>query len=639
MLFPPDSLRKRLAEAAERFGENAEPAEMARELLEIDPLNATAYTVLGNTALQSGDLAEAERCFWKGLELKPFGFPSLSGLSQVHRTRNEGDSADVFWCLGLWALALSVKIDPAVAERLQDTAKAEFDYRQPETYRLLAEHLESELKKKRLVPRQSEPLRPYWLLKQLASGELEDPAARVLENIRAEAGACVPVLHAALRAWARDPDQTSAEALPLMVALLGELGGPEMFADLWELSTWSGNDLFLHTHWALCRMAVRFPKETVESILAELPAASTSLRCGMAEHLWLMKGVEGAAAAIPELMKDFSKRAKEEDGPYLLLIASAALVELGESERSQELLAQYEGLLSKDDRLWLAEQLQGPNGFVPTIVKEQLPGLDIEDVCLGRALMGETDDFSEEEDEDLFEEPEPPAIKLGRNDSCWCGSGKKYKKCHLDSDEEAARAEAAEPDDDPVRTEALDALFETSERMHKSRDMKEAARLYFGHDIQEEDLSDESDGFFLWYLFDFRSKADGRTVVEEHLHRHGERIKPEMREAMEAWRDSRYGLFSVAQDEITDLYTGDSLQLSDAGELQFLEPGDHILARVEQWRGRTELSGDLLPVSPEALGIVQEFIATEAQAAGQTPAQFVRANIHRLHRVAEGMEA
>jgi len=28
----------------------------------------------------------------------------------------------------------------------------------------------------------------------------------------------------------------------------------------------------------------------------------------------------------------------------------------------------------------------------------------------------------------------PPAKKPGRNDACWCGSGKKYKKCHLDSD-------------------------------------------------------------------------------------------------------------------------------------------------------------------------------------------------------------
>ncbi len=25
--------------------------------------------------------------------------------------------------------------------------------------------------------------------------------------------------------------------------------------------------------------------------------------------------------------------------------------------------------------------------------------------------------------------------KLGRNDPCWCGSGKKYKRCHLEEDE------------------------------------------------------------------------------------------------------------------------------------------------------------------------------------------------------------
>ncbi|MBW1834983.1 MAG: SEC-C domain-containing protein [Deltaproteobacteria bacterium] len=25
-------------------------------------------------------------------------------------------------------------------------------------------------------------------------------------------------------------------------------------------------------------------------------------------------------------------------------------------------------------------------------------------------------------------------MKLGRNDICWCGSGRKYKKCHYESD-------------------------------------------------------------------------------------------------------------------------------------------------------------------------------------------------------------
>jgi hypothetical protein len=34
--------------------------------------------------------------------------------------------------------------------------------------------------------------------------------------------------------------------------------------------------------------------------------------------------------------------------------------------------------------------------------------------------------------------------KAGRNDDCPCGSGKKYKKCHLRADEEAASKTLAE---------------------------------------------------------------------------------------------------------------------------------------------------------------------------------------------------
>jgi preprotein translocase subunit SecA len=29
--------------------------------------------------------------------------------------------------------------------------------------------------------------------------------------------------------------------------------------------------------------------------------------------------------------------------------------------------------------------------------------------------------------------------KIGRNDPCWCGSGKKYKQCHMKQDERERR--------------------------------------------------------------------------------------------------------------------------------------------------------------------------------------------------------
>lgn len=33
-----------------------------------------------------------------------------------------------------------------------------------------------------------------------------------------------------------------------------------------------------------------------------------------------------------------------------------------------------------------------------------------------------------------IEGEEPPAQLPQRNEACWCGSGEKYKKCHMDKD-------------------------------------------------------------------------------------------------------------------------------------------------------------------------------------------------------------
>jgi SEC-C motif-containing protein len=47
--------------------------------------------------------------------------------------------------------------------------------------------------------------------------------------------------------------------------------------------------------------------------------------------------------------------------------------------------------------------------------------------------------------------PTPPP---GRNDPCYCGSGKKYKQCHLDLDEAEARAARASSTADQASEEA-----------------------------------------------------------------------------------------------------------------------------------------------------------------------------------------
>ena len=36
---------------------------------------------------------------------------------------------------------------------------------------------------------------------------------------------------------------------------------------------------------------------------------------------------------------------------------------------------------------------------------------------------------------ELFRRPPQHVLELSRNEQCWCGSGKKYKHCHYDSDQ------------------------------------------------------------------------------------------------------------------------------------------------------------------------------------------------------------
>src|SRR5450759_802013 len=111
-------------------------------------------------------------------------------------------------------------------------------------------------------------------------------------------------------------------------------------------------------------------------------------------------------------------------------------------------------------------------------------------------------------------------MKPGRNDPCWCGSGKKYKKCHLDSDEEevrtSQRSQAPLPGEgDPLHRHLLEELAQRIKHWHTAEDVVEATHLYFGKDASEVDENDQgTDSFIQWYLLDFRHPVTGRTAVE-----------------------------------------------------------------------------------------------------------------------------
>ena len=53
---------------------------------------------------------------------------------------------------------------------------------------------------------------------------------------------------------------------------------------------------------------------------------------------------------------------------------------------------------------------------------------------LGTARLAKIDFVVNQRKARRAQDRRPPAERPGRNEACWCGSGKKYKRCHLDED-------------------------------------------------------------------------------------------------------------------------------------------------------------------------------------------------------------
>jgi hypothetical protein len=64
-------------------------------------------------------------------------------------------------------------------------------------------------------------------------------------------------------------------------------------------------------------------------------------------------------------------------------------------------------------------------------------------VEIGDLILADADLWDDLVPDDPPRAPQPPSRRQGRNQPCWCGSGRKYKYCHLQIDEEAPRNEAA----------------------------------------------------------------------------------------------------------------------------------------------------------------------------------------------------
>jgi len=148
--------------------------------------------------------------------------------------------------------------------------------------------------------------------------------------------------------------------------------------------------------------------------------------------------------------------------------------------------------------------------------------------------------------------------KVGRNDPCPCGSGKKYKKCCLLKESPAPAGQPAGADQ---RLQAR--LIEYVQRSLPRADMDRAMREFFGEDFDpaqrtlavSEATDEKWPAFLEWLIHDFRL-GTGQTPIARFLAERGKSLPADERSILEEWQDAIVGLH-----EVVDLEPGKSLTL------------------------------------------------------------------------------
>lgn len=186
--------------------------------------------------------------------------------------------------------------------------------------------------------------------------------------------------------------------------------------------------------------------------------------------------------------------------------------------------------------------------------------------------------------------------KPGRNDPCYCGSGEKYKKCHMKEDK-AAEAELREYADAGqwLRRDFL--KYAREERFAEPFAM--ALPLYWNNyysiENAEEMSQNEAIRFFDWFVFDYQYEEQPRLIETYHDEKHGD-LSEVQQAVLDVWREAPpASAFELLDYEgqtlrLRDFMTGKQIELYEPAGHGLVQPGDLLLGRPVKIHDRVEFS-------------------------------------------------
>ena len=399
MIFPPESVHEFRRELAAKMAVGAlSDAEAFRQALAVDPHDPAATRFLAFTAEKDGDRTLAAQLAHRFIQANPV---SHEGYLLLGRVLSDRPLAAAYAALSLKKL----HFDPE--------AKAELAHIDPPDPPLvLPDEPEA-------VTRE---LEPHRLLHELFVAGLEAIDASLIDRVLARGADCAPLLLGVLNAYGEDLLHDDDGLVVRALALLGEIGDPAALSALAKFVPMEDETMGGAARWAFLRIARRRPAETLDTMRQLAIGAEAVDLAALAQQLCLMPDVPGRSEVLLSLADHLAEFDKDErDLVIVSMLTSAHVMHGAGSEPAATIETQYGALLSREARKELKNLRAEIEEARQEIAEVEEPS--IYEVCL--------DGFDEVEDEP-FERAEP---KLGRNEPCWCGSGKKYKKCHLDSDE------------------------------------------------------------------------------------------------------------------------------------------------------------------------------------------------------------
>ncbi len=415
------------------------PEEAFQKMLELDPDDYVALLELGQLRLEAGDVLAAEECFWHAIQAHPcIGFPYIA-LAQLLHERPE--SAALSDALGELAIAKRALTDEAFLEGL-DFEKAGIRGKALKEFKKLPAAAQGRLIALAMREnREPEPeavterLRQLRLLHQMQ--EEGDLSPETVDSIVGEGESIVPLLVGVLRGWAQDLLGDEGDSwVENALALLGETASASEIPHLLEFVDLAHEDAAGAASWTLGRILERHPEEAAQCIGSIAAGLGPAERLAVAEQILRHPDFDPAGKMLTRLSEDLGSMTKADRDAFFPLFLTTMAVGRGSGfvKPGRAALQRQRSLLSSSARRTCEELIADFSSTEVPPVPMEPSTVTVYEICAGNAVWGGDEDDDEEEDEEEEDDeflPVPEPLRRpstpGRNDPCWCNSGKKYK--------------------------------------------------------------------------------------------------------------------------------------------------------------------------------------------------------------------